>query len=145
MLSDRVRHGALVLLLIAAIAFLYLLHLHRDASLADDGTAEEQLPTAVERLLDIEPQRSPRTPDRPPPPFPQSVPVRSEDDALIALEPVMIGAIPVKGARFPFREEGDWLIAETARAGGREVPCDAIMRKGAARLAIGRCGGGQKK
>lgn len=147
MAGDRPRALFFVLVLLTILAVFYFLHLRDEATRAA-LTADKGEQTTFSSLLALFGGDTPAAPvperlDSPPP---QNIAVRIEGNELRALEPVRIGDTPIDGARFIFREDGDWLLVDAVRTGtGDHHPCRGVMKKGAGRIAIVRCGTAAQK
>ncbi len=146
MAGDRPRALFFVLVLLTILAVFYFLHLRDEATRAA-LTVDKGERTTFSSLLALFGGDTPaaQVPERLDSPPPQNIAVRMDDGVLRALEPVRIGDAPLTGARFIFREEGDWLLIDAVRTGETEQPCRGIMKKGAGRLAIARCGTATQK
>jgi hypothetical protein len=146
MAGDRPRALFFVLVLLTILAVFYFFHLRNEAARAA-ATAGKEERTTFSSLLALLGGDMPAAPaaGRPDSPPPQNIAVRIEAGELRALEPVRIGDATVAEVRFIFREEGDWLLVDTARTGTGEHPCRGVMKKEASRLAIARCGTATQK
>lgn len=141
MTGDRPRALFFVLILLTILAAFYFLHLRNEAARIA-ATAGKENRSTISSFIALFGKDIPAASasERLPLPAPQNIAVHVETEELRATEPLRIGDAWVTGARFTFREEGDWLLVDTVRSGGAEQPCRGVMKRGATHLAIAYCG-----